>query len=86
MYKKRYLCNTKNEQIYKQNKTSFSIFLKVNKLEEFVTLSSRLFQMIAPLYDKLRFLKSVFVCGMKTLFLLCRKLYLLLENEEMVER
>ena len=46
----------------------------------------RLFQMIAPLYDKLRFLKLVFGCGMKTLFLPCRKLYLLLENEEMVER
>ena len=43
-------------------------------------------QMIAPLYDKLHFLKSVFGCGMKTLFLLCQKLYLLLENEEMVER
>ena len=28
----------------------------VNKLEEFVILSSRLFQMIAPLYDKLCFL------------------------------
>ena len=42
--------------------------------------------MIAPLYDKLRFLKSVLGCGMKTLFLLCRKLYLLLENEETVER
>ena len=39
--------------------------------------------MIAPLYDKLRFLKLVFGCGMKTLFLLCRKLHLLLENEEM---
>ena len=60
--------------------------LKVNKLEEFVILSSRLFQMIAPLYDKLRFLKLVFGSGMKTLFLLCWKLYLLLENEEVVER
>ena len=58
-------------------------------LDEFVILPSRLFQVTAPLYDKLHiffFFKSVFGCGMKILFSVCQKLYLLLENEQMVER
>ena len=61
--------------------------LESKQVEEFVTLSSRLNPNDSTsMYDKLRFLKLVFGCDMKTLFLPCWKLYLLLENEEMVER
>ena len=81
---------TKDEKIINKLKQNIlCIFLKVNMRDEFVILPSRLFQVTAPLYDKLHIFfscKSVFGCGMKILFSVCRKLYLLLENEQMVER
>ena len=49
-------------------------------------IKTMVFQIIAPLYDKLCFLKLVFGSGMKTLFLFFQKVYLSLENEEMADR